>query len=213
MGNALKNRLIKLACFLLAFVVVLPFQNCSQGFQVLSPEFLTLSSQVGGSGGLFDGSEQLIIEQQKSLAILSVNCKACHEDQSLGGVTKILDVEHLKSSGLIKPGNPEGSPLMIAIVQNRMPPAGAMASADKTTLQNWIRLLGRQAVLVPIPVDMVFDMGISIDPLPFRTRFQKLGFLIGSTSSPTLSKLNENRIFLGDYDFSKAIVPIKKPSF
>ncbi len=186
------------ACGVSLFIgAAFAFQNCSPGFQLQGVELTELNSQ---------GTTLLIQEQQKALVILSQNCKACHQEQSLGGISKILDVEHLKSSGLIKVGSPAESAILIAIEEKRMPPGQVVSGADQITLRNWILMLGNQAA-VNTNIDMTFNLTVSIDPLPFKTRFQKVGYVMGSTASPTLNKLNETRTFLGDYDFAKAIMP------
>lgn len=202
MGKKIPLWGVKVLGFALATLTLFSFQNCSSQFQVLEEQIQNLAS-----GAPDNGTTPLIQEEQKSLVILSQNCKACHQDQALGNIQNILNVQHLITSGLVRPGQPETSPLMIAINQNRMPPGNPMTSADKNVLTNWIRLLGNQAPVDPTPVDMTFNMSVSVDPLPFRVRYLKVGYVMGSTASPTLSKLDENKIFLGEYDFSRGVAP------
>ena len=160
MGNLLKLKSIRVVLAISIFGSVVFFQNCGSKFQVLNPEFLQISSQASSNS-------LLAFEQQKSLLILSQNCKACHQDQSLGGVSNILDIDKLVASGLIIPGKPDTSKLMIAINNNSMPPSGALSATDKNILQNWILLLGNQSALNPAPVDLTFNINIPLILCPF----------------------------------------------
>jgi len=145
-------------------------------------------------------------EQTKALEILRTNCKSCHVDQALGGITNLLSVDHMVRANLIVVGKPDESRILIAINANRMPPSGPLSAEDKNALRTWILQLGNQTGPV-VPVDLVFDIKIPLEPIAFRARLGKLSNLVQSTTAPSLDKVKADRTFLGDYDFSRAILP------
>jgi hypothetical protein len=197
MGECILSRRLLLSALVL--LLLPPFQNCSNGFKAANLS----SSSSSSSSNVLSGVE---LYQQQSLTLLSNNCKACHADQSLGGVTRILDVNHLLDSQLIVPGQPESSPLFRAIESNRMPPNQPMSDADKRSVKNWILGLGGLGPDAQ-PLDLRFSMTLSTDPLPFQTRFAKISRLPNTPASIALDPLRGNRILLGDYDFAAGIVP------
>lgn len=148
----------------------------------------------------------MTLEQSKALEILRNNCKSCHVDQALGGVTNILSVDHLVREGLIQVGKPDESKLFIAVNSNKMPPSGPLTATEKNDLRVWILQLGNQSG-GSVPVDLGFDIKMPVEPLSLRTRLGKLSYLVQSTTDPSLDKVKADRMFLGDYDFSKAILP------
>lgn len=183
--------LLGLTCLFL----ILPFQNCGSGFR--SAKILETSSS---------STATLEDIQTKSLTLLSNNCKACHGDQGLGGVTQIMNVNHLLDSRLVIPGQPENSPILTAIETNRMPPNQPLADADKRTIKNWILQLGGLGPDAH-PVDLKFSMSISTDPLPFQTRLAKISRLPNSVTSTALDPMRGNSVMLGDYDYARGVVP------
>lgn len=179
---------------LAAVIMLFSFQNCGPGFV----------SKLGTEA--LDSSSSDLLFQQKALQVLGTNCKACHVDQSLGGVSDILNVNHLIDSGLIIVGDPSQSPLMQAVDTNSMPPASALSAADKLSLKNWILSLGG---LGPDerPLDLKFAFSIDTDPLDFRTRLAKVSRVPSSINSATLDGLKQNSLTLGDYDFANGVIP------
>jgi mono/diheme cytochrome c family protein len=97
--------------------------------------------------------------QTQALAILTSNCASCHDTASNGGVTQILDVNHLIVSGLVVPGNPTGSQLITACNSLGMPPAGPLAPASLTVLENWISSMKLVGTAPPV-------VGPAPNPLP-----------------------------------------------
>lgn len=178
------------------FFCVLFYQNCG-GFK----------SVPVGNNSSFSYNENPSPEQLKALGILSVNCKSCHMDQSLGGISRILDVDHLVATNLVVPGNPEASQIYTAINENRMPRSGPLTDIEKSDIRAWILKLAN--VRDPSgggSSDLTFDFKTSTDVLLYRTRFAKLQSLVGAGSS-ALSRLIDQRVFLGDYNYSQAILP------
>jgi mono/diheme cytochrome c family protein len=82
--------------------------------------------------------------------LLSTKCGSCHDKNSSGGVSQITNVSHLLSSGLVRTGLADQSPLFLAISQQRMPPAGPMSGAEIAMIKAWINQDG-SAVIVPVP--------------------------------------------------------------
>lgn len=65
-------------------------------------------------------------EQRIVQTILDVNCGACHQESvGFGGMTT-TDIDELLRQGLIEPGNSFGSPIIIAMEQQRMPPPAVL---------------------------------------------------------------------------------------
>jgi mono/diheme cytochrome c family protein len=76
---------------------------------------------------------------QRALQIIETNCASCHT--STGGprnIFNLTDVGHLVQTGLVVPGNPDGSPLLQSIEANRMPKSIPLGGADKLLLRQWI---------------------------------------------------------------------------
>ena len=71
MGKKIPHWGVKVLGFALATLTIFSFQNCSSQFQVLEEQIQNLAS-----GAPDNGTTPLIQEEQKSLVILSQNCKA-----------------------------------------------------------------------------------------------------------------------------------------
>lgn len=176
--------------------ITLFFQNCGQGFETLP--------YLASTGAQNAPDPQL---QASALTILANNCRACHGDQNLGNVSDILNVNHLLESNLIVAGDPDSSRLYSSIANNSMPPSGPLTEADKQTLRNWILQLGGVSVTPPGELDLRFTYQKNQDPLPFRARLGKLVSFVGSESHASLNKVKTDRLLLGDYDFSRSVIP------
>ena len=97
----------------------------------------TLASATGSSSSSGSAVDSSLTAQ--AVGILQTNCTACHTATSGPlNVYNLTDVNHLISSGLIIPGNPNASPLLQSIESGRMPPGGALAMGDQALLRNWI---------------------------------------------------------------------------
>lgn len=193
--------LVRVAWLVLTVVLLLPFQNCTEGFNSAN------SSSMGSNRIPFSYNDNPIPEQLKAIEILRTYCNACHVEQNLGNVTNVLDVDHLIRSNLIVVGQPDSSPLFQSVNNNRMPPSGPLTEQDKSDLRVWILALGNvQDPNVP-PTDLSFQFKAAVQPLPYRIRLGKIHHVLGSTTSPALTTLNEQRRFLGDYDYSQSVLP------
>ncbi len=136
----------QVAIFFALFLMVLGFQNCSGKFQVKSG----LDSQG------FSVEQDLNLQQQ-SISILDAKCATCHDAATQGGVTGILNVEHLISSGLITPGNPNAGRLVGSIEDNSMPTTGLprVTPGELSVLKSWIssiKVAGPAPTPAPTPV-------------------------------------------------------------
>jgi hypothetical protein len=87
-----------------------------------------------------------------------------------------------------------------------MPPSGALPETYKRDIRNWILALGGQGPITE-DIDLSFDFTISIDPLLFPNRLNKLGYVIGSNQGTSLNSFMTNRYLLGDYNFSSNVIP------
>lgn len=104
-----------------------------QPFQSVDP------SDINGS---LNGGKHLIVDaalQTQSLKILQTHCASCHDQVASGGISGILNVDHLIASGLIIPGESNRGRLITAIAIGKMPPApGSVPVQDIITLRNWV---------------------------------------------------------------------------
>src|SRR5262249_4036218 len=88
--------------------LVLLFQNCAPSYE---PKLAAAASSQNSQGTVVPDPAE-----QKALQILATNCSSCHGSATgIGGVSDILDVQHLIASGLIVLGHPESSPLVAAV--------------------------------------------------------------------------------------------------
>jgi mono/diheme cytochrome c family protein len=128
--------LVRPLSLLLLSVAFIFFQNCSSAFHSMNDSLSSSASATGGPAG-----QTLVIDptlNSQAIAILTTNCATCHESATNGGVTQILDVNHLIATGIIVPGSPMQGSLISAIQTGGMPVGGMLAAADLTTLENWI---------------------------------------------------------------------------
>lgn len=135
----------QIAIFAALFLMVLGFQNCSGKFEVKSG----LASQG------FTVEQDLNLQQQ-SISVLDAKCAACHDAATQGGVTGILNVDHLIASGLITPGNPSAGRLIGSIEDNSMPTTGLarVTPGELSILKGWIssiKVVGPQPTPSPTP--------------------------------------------------------------
>ena len=168
------------------------FQNCDPGF----------NSHRDSSLAPLPATSEL---QVQSFDIITRNCKSCHVDQALGGVSNLLDYSHLINSGLVVPGD-VASRLLASIDNNSMPPSGALSETEKRTIRNWILALGG---LTPDlrPIDFAFDFSISTSPQLFQVRMDKLNYVMGNSGLSSINQIQNNRFLLGDYNFAQTIIP------
>ncbi len=127
----------------------------------------------------------------------------------LGGLTNIIDTNHLISTGFIIPGD-TSSRLLSSIESGRMPPSGAMSAIDQKIISDWIIILGGGNAdgSSPVSVDLEMDITPSLDPLFFQVRLGKVASSLNVPESHTsLNTLQTNRFMLGDYNFAQAIAP------
>ena len=108
---------------------------CSQG-----PFGLTWNSDGVQKANINDGLRILNNPfRDQALAIINQNCVGCHgETAGPKGVFNLLSLNHLVSSGLVVPGNPEQSKLFQVIKTGLMPMKGRLSEIDQSTIQNWI---------------------------------------------------------------------------
>lgn len=195
-GGPLKRILLTL--FLFA-VVLVSYQNCSNGFKAVT----------GGSGNL-SSSEQFIAIESAAKTILANQCSSCHGAVGLGGLSNIMDTNLLITGGFVVPGNPTGSSLFQAIQSGRMPASAPLTAQNQKIISDWIILLGGGSLdsQDPVQVYMEFNMTPSIEPLLFQIRLGKVASSLNvAENSAALSSLRTNRFVLGDYDFANSVSP------
>ncbi len=115
-------------------------------FIILSSFMLFTTScfkgQLSGSADNNGGNTGQTIDnafQAQALQILKTNCSSCHGSTTgPANVYGLDDPNHLVSSGLIEPGDPNRSPLFMPIADGSMPPSKPVSAADQLVIQNWI---------------------------------------------------------------------------
>lgn len=123
--------------------------------QVTSQELITIQSfitsvRVVGAAppvantpiipaGMMVGSDSALKTQ--ALKAIQVNCAGCHQSNAEGGITQIMDTDHIVSTGLVTMGNPALGRLTGSILGKTMPAAGSrltVSAADQQAIQAWI---------------------------------------------------------------------------
>lgn len=121
----------KLSFFTLFIGTMLMYQNCGK------PSSLDYSSSIdlATEAGL----------QKASLGILEKNCSECHNSTTQNGnVGDVSNVDYLIYSRLVVPGEPEISPIIVAITQGAMPVGKPpLGSSDVEILKSWILALNQ----------------------------------------------------------------------
>lgn len=184
--------------FLLPFLTILLYQNCSNEFKAKN-----------GNDSLNSNEEFLAIDSAAK-TLLANNCVSCHGSAGLGGLSNIMDTNALITGGFVIPGNPKGSKLLQAIESGRMPPSQPMIVQSQQIISDWITLLGGGSLSDrdPAQVYMDFNMTPSFEPLLFQVRLGKVAHSLNIAENDTaLSSLRTNRFVLGDYDFANAVSP------
>lgn len=108
----------------------------------------------------------------QAMRVLQVNCAGCHQADAAGGITNIMDVDHIVSTGLVVMKDPAQGRLMGSIGAGTMPASGSrlvLSGADRQTLTSWINSMS----LVPVGT-----AGTGTLPLP--------------TLSPTFQSISAN---------------------
>ncbi len=118
---------------LLLFLIFLMFQNCD-------PYHTVNNKQSGSSSNSPSGSVLAVdqVLQTQALSILSNKCGTCHDSAISGGVTHILDVNHLIDTQLIVPGDPNQGKLIGVIQNGSMPVGGSVSAQELQVLKDWI---------------------------------------------------------------------------
>ncbi|MNL04905.1 Planctomycete cytochrome C [compost metagenome] len=103
-------------------------------------EIAGLFSQNAGNLDLASAAASLNPDlQEAALKIISQNCSGCHGATSgSANIYGLTDVNHLITSGLIVPGQPNQSYLLRVIQNGVMPPNGPLSAADQETLRLWV---------------------------------------------------------------------------
>lgn len=124
--------------FILLFVVVsaaaILFNSCGQAFHFTSK----FSSNEQSS----QQSSRLLYRLSNTTAesLLTRKCSSCHNGElALGGIKSVVDESYLAATGLVRFGDPEGSPLYQSLAQKRMPASGDyLDEVELSVIHDWI---------------------------------------------------------------------------
>jgi hypothetical protein len=123
----------------IAAILLSGYQNCSP----THVEGLSSLSQAGGGTTYNPAAFQAL--QTEALAILDRRCTGCHTGLAGGNLPDVTNIEGLKSSDYIVPGQPQNSPLYLAIIDGVMPENGPNLvnsyPAEVFTLRDWIQMM------------------------------------------------------------------------
>jgi mono/diheme cytochrome c family protein len=194
-----------------ALLMIVSFQNCSAGFEVID-SLKVASSAAGTSLGTIESDPIL---KAQAIAILQTKCSACHGTASLGNVTQILDLDHLVASGLIIPGNPNQGRLILSVQGGTMPPAPTTVSAGElVTIKNWVSSVRVVGPLPPVtgtgPVIPV-GMTVSSDPA-LKTQALRLLQVDCAGCHQSVAEGGISNIMSVDHIVSTGLVVMKDPS-
>lgn len=78
------------------------------------------------------------VARETALAYLQSNCSGCHGTNGSGGVSNILDVEHLIQTGLIVPGDSTQGRLIGSMEDGSMPTSQRASAADIQIIRDWL---------------------------------------------------------------------------
>lgn len=123
--------------------VVTSLLACGQG-PLGADQQSNLSLGTGpASANAFEVQAQIIIKN---------NCASCHTASSGPlNIYNLGDANHVVSTGLVVPGQPNQSTLYTAISGGVMPPSGALSASDQTVIQNWIIGMAPSATTTTVP--------------------------------------------------------------
>lgn len=141
--------------FLAVTIVLLGFQNCGKPSHFQREASTNSSHSVDLPPGVSLTADPVL--QTQALTILQNKCASCHQTGASGGVTQILNVNHLVASGLIVAGDPAQGALMDSITSGRMPLTGSVSSTEIQILADWISSMVLTGSLPTTP---------TISPLP-----------------------------------------------
>ncbi|MCB0385545.1 MAG: c-type cytochrome [Bdellovibrionales bacterium] len=79
-----------------------------------------------------------------ALGVLQTSCSGCHSPTSttVTPIPDILDVDALVAADWIVPGEPQNSPVYLAMVDGLMPHNGEISASDRQLVRDWIIVLG-----------------------------------------------------------------------
>ena len=110
----------------------------------------------------------------QAMRLLQVNCAGCHQSDALGGISKIMDVDHIVSTGLVVMGDATKGRLIGSIQDGSMPARGShltLSTGDRQVLSSWIGSMKLVPInpaapsLAPLPVLMPSYQSISANIL------------------------------------------------
>lgn len=167
--------MVRLFYFLGVTVLVVAFQNCAPSYR--EANHANHAAQSVNAGG--NNSGNLVADlppgstvtsdpalQTQALGILSNKCASCHQDVTSGGITQILNVNHLIASGLIVPGNPNQGVIVGSITAGRMPLGGTISAAEIQTIKDWISTIvvsGGAPIVDPVVSPLPSGKTVQVD--------------------------------------------------
>jgi mono/diheme cytochrome c family protein len=116
----------------------------------------------------------------KATTIMQTNCVSCHSTSNgAGGVSDILNFQHLVDTNLVIPGKPDQSTLYLEIANGIMPKAGALAANDKQAIRDWISAAPALPTATPTPAPTATPAATPVPtPTPIPATFQNVSAMI-----------------------------------
>lgn len=125
-----------LSALVMGGAMVVAFQNCG------SEHMAGMASNSSTSGGMDPAAFAAL--QTQALNVLSTRCASCHNGTVSGTVPDVLNITELRQGRYVIPGQPQNSPIMLAIYDRQMPPGGNMVDNqpnEVAVLRDWIQAL------------------------------------------------------------------------
>lgn len=149
----------KLGYLLAASIILLSFQNCGKPSHFQRGTSTNASQSVDLPAGVTLTADPAL--QSQALIILQNKCASCHQTGAAGGVTQILNVNHLVASGLIVAGDPAQGALMDSVKSGRMPLSGSISANEIQVLSDWIASMVLTGAL-PSPIASPLPAGKTV---------------------------------------------------
>lgn len=134
---------------LLLFVLVLPYQNCSDGFVAKNA-----NNSINSSAGTTEAFKSYA---EVSAVLFQPYCLSCHSSSARLGNLDLSSYSSLVAAGVMTAGLPEQSLLYTQVRNGVMPPTGGVSPSMAERLRGWIANGAPENEVVPPPDDQDDD--------------------------------------------------------
>lgn len=141
-------------------ILIVAFQNCGKPLHGTGTTASNISQNADLPPGVSLTADPAL--QAQALQILESKCASCHQTGASGGVTQILNVNHLVGSGLVVAGDPTKGALVDSIQSGRMPLNGSITAGEIQTIRDWISSMVLTGTVTPSPTASPLPAGKTV---------------------------------------------------